>query len=417
MTSPSTSGSRRSLVDSSVVLLMVFLPPLVWWMWWCMVDRDGALAWPSLEMLHRVPWPTPLSVALYLGWFVLQAGLELLVPGTWCHGAPLADGSRLRYKLNGWRCFWLTWAVVALLVGTGLVSATVLYDQFAPLYVTMNLFAFGYSVFLYVHGRRHPDEGTSKTTGGFWHDYVMGTALNPRSGSFDHKLFCEARPGLIFWVAMALSFGAKQYALHGQLSAPMIAVCLFQFWYVADYYWHEEAILSTWDIRHENFGWMLCWGDLVWVPCCYALQALYLIKHPNPVSTWMLVPIALLQLLGYIVFRGSNLQKHRFRKDPEALIWGKKPESIATSRGTLLLVSGFWGMARHMNYLGDLMMGLAWCLVCGFDRVLPYFYVTYFTILLVHRAYRDNLHCAVKYGADWDRYCARVRWRIVPGLY
>jgi delta14-sterol reductase/lamin-B receptor len=63
------------------------------------------------------------------------------------------------------------------------------------------------------------------------------------------------------------------------------------------------------------------------------------------------------------------------------------------------------------------MMGLAWCLTTGFAHALPYFYIVYFTILLVHRERRDNAACAAKYGEDWARYCARVRWRIVPGLY
>jgi hypothetical protein len=79
------------------------------------------------------------------------------------------------------------------------------------------------------------------------------------------KLFGEARPGLIAWVVLDVSFAAKQYEIHGMVTLPMILVCAFHFWYVCDYYLHEEAILTTWDIKHENFGWMLCWGDLVWV--------------------------------------------------------------------------------------------------------------------------------------------------------
>jgi protein-S-isoprenylcysteine O-methyltransferase Ste14 len=41
----------------------------------------------------------------------------------------------------------------------------------------------------------------------------------------------------------------------------------------------------------------------------------------------------------------------------------------------------------------------------------------YFTILLVHRERRDNNFCHAKYGADWEHYCAKVRWRIIPGIY
>jgi delta14-sterol reductase len=70
-----------------------------------------------------------------------------------------------------------------------------------------------------------------------------------------------------------------------------------------------------------------------------------------------------------------------------------------------------------MNYLGDLMMGLAWCLPALFGSPLPYFYIFYFTILLVHRERRDNDMCAVRYRADWEEYRQRVPYRIVPGLY
>lgn len=40
-------------------------------------------------------------------------------------------------------------------------------------------------------------------------------------------------------------------------------------------------------------------------------------------------------------------------------------ETISTATGRQLLVSGWWGMVRHPNYLGDLIMALAWSLPCG----------------------------------------------------
>ena len=62
-------------------------------------------------------------------------------------------------------------------------------------------------------------------------------------------------------------------------------------------------------------------------------------------------------------------------------------------------------------------MALSWSLPCLFDSILPYFYPIYFAILLIHRERRDNTFCSKKYGADWARYCERVRWRIIPGIY
>lgn len=46
----------------------------------------------------------------------------------------------------------------------------------------------------------------------------------------------------------------------------------------------QEAILTTMDLMHDGFGFMLAFGDLVWVPFTYTLQAYYLVSHPNPLS-------------------------------------------------------------------------------------------------------------------------------------
>lgn len=56
-------------------------------------------------------------------------------------------------------------------------------------------------------------------------------------------------------------------------------------------------------------------------------------------------PIVLINLrtfstiwVRYLVFRGANKQKHVFKKNPEALIWGKPPKVV----GGKLLASGYW---------------------------------------------------------------------------
>lgn len=46
----------------------------------------------------------------------------------------------------------------------------------------------------------------------------------------------------------------------------------------------QEAILTTMDLMHDGFGFMLAFGDLVWVPFTYTLQAYYLVTHPNSLS-------------------------------------------------------------------------------------------------------------------------------------
>lgn len=38
------------------------------------------------------------------------------------------------------------------------------------------------------------------------------------------------------------------------------------------------------DLMHDGFGFMLAFGDLVWVPFTYSLQAHYLVGHPSPLG-------------------------------------------------------------------------------------------------------------------------------------
>src|SRR4029077_14590112 len=129
--------------------------------------------------------------------------------------------------------------------------------QFGRLLTTTNIFTYLFSFYLYWRGKHWATEH-ERITGKAVYDFWLCTALNPRVATFDLKLFCEARPGLIGWVVINLSLAAKQYELSGVIKLPMILVLFFHFWYIADYYFHEEAVLTTYDIKHENFGWMLC---------------------------------------------------------------------------------------------------------------------------------------------------------------
>ena len=412
---PTRTAVTPAKVAITVILLMT-LPLFVYFLWFCLTYNGGRLTQPSYEMIKRFPLPTVTSLAIVTGWLVLQALLQVLAPGKWVEGSPLPDRTRLKYKMNGGFAWWFSLAVLAGGAALQLYSPALLVDEFGALLTTANILTFVFCIYLYWHGT-HFATPLERPANNPIYNFWLGTALNPRIGNFDLKLFFEARPGLIAWVVLDFALAAKQFQLNGFISVPMILVCAFQFWYVADFFAHEEAILSTWDIRHENFGWMLCWGDVVWVPFTYTIQAQYLVQHAYHLPWWAAAGLVLLNTTGYAIFRGANIQKHAFRNNPNLLVWGKPAAYLRTSSGALLLTSGWWGLARHMNYFGDMLMALAWCLPCGFESPLPYFYFGYLTILLVHRERRDYDLCARRYGKDWDTYCAQVHYRIVPGIY
>lgn len=154
---------------------------------------------------------------------------------------------------------------------------------------------------------------------------------------------------------------------------------------------------------------MLVFGDYVFIPFVFSIQCHYILDYPDYPSLLFAVPIVCLYLTGYYIFRNSNSQKNQFKTDPSKDIWGKKPETI----GGKLLVSGFWGLGRHMNYTGDLIMAIAYCLPCGL-QIGGYFYAFYLFTLLTHRAFRDDTKCRQKYQGLWNEYNDKVPQVFLP---
>lgn len=205
----------------------------------------------------------------------------------------------------------------------------------------------------------------------------------------------------------------------------------------------ESAIMTQMDITTDGFGFMLAFGDLAWLPFTYSIQARYLSIHPVKLGWTGTAAIIAIQLIGYYIFRMSNLEKNTFRTNPEDPAV-KHLKYIETKSGSRLITSGWWGTARHINYFGDWLMSWAYCLPTGFagyvvhksittgEQVVSqgpnnemrgwgtpvtYFYMLYFAVLLVHRELRDEEKCRKKYGKDWDRYCEIVKSKIIPGVY
>ncbi|XP_048213549.1 delta(14)-sterol reductase LBR [Perognathus longimembris pacificus] len=400
------------------LLIMLGLPVLLFLLLSMCEQKDPSLlnfppplpAWGDL-------WEARVC-GVYLLWFLVQALFYLLPVGKVVEGTPLVDGRRLKYRLNGFHAFVLTSVVIGAAVFWGLELSWV-YSHFLQFALAATVFSVSLSVYLYVRALKAPrSELAPASSGNTVYDFFIGRELNPRIGTFDLKYFCELRPGLIGWVIVNLVMLLAEMKVQSR-PAPSLAMILvnsFQLLYVVDALWNEEALLTTMDITHDGFGFMLAFGDLVWVPFTYSLQAFYLVHHPQDLSWPAAVLTTALKLCGYVIFRCANSQKNAFRKNPTDPKLAHL-KTIHTSTGKNLLVSGWWGIVRHPNYLGDLVMALAWSLPCGFSHLLPYFYVIYFTGLLVHREARDEQHCRRKYGQAWEQYCRRVPYRLLPYVY
>jgi protein-S-isoprenylcysteine O-methyltransferase Ste14 len=103
--------------------------------------------------------------------------------------------------------------------------------------------------------------------------------------------------------------------------------------------------------------------------------------------------------------------------DPKKPIEGKPPQVVKTGRpGRDLLISGWWGRARKINYTGDILIAIAMSMPCDL-YLLAYLYPIYLTILLINRAKRDDERCREKYKECWTEYCKKVPYVMIPGIY
>jgi delta14-sterol reductase len=310
-----------------------------------------------------------------LAWFAFCVAAWYLLPGTWIKGTKLRNAKVLDYKINAWNTFILTNVVMLTMLKVyGFAPFIWIADHYLSLATSAIIFSTGMSFYLYstsFNKDRLLAEGGN--SGNIIYDWFIGRELNPRIGSFDLKSFCELRPGLIGWFILDVSLAIKQYSLLGHVTDSMVLVVLFQTYYVMDALYNEPAIFTTMDIIMDGFGFMLAFGDMVWVPFTYSLQARYLVHFPKHLGFFYTALILAVKILGFVIFRGANSQKNAFRTNPEDPSV-KHITYIETEAGTRLMTGGWWGMARHINYFGDWLMGLAWCLPTGFDTPITYFY-------------------------------------------
>ncbi|KAJ4303984.1 erg24, C-14 sterol reductase [Collariella sp. IMI 366227] len=373
------------------------------------------VGWPADGIRGLASWE---ATGWTLAYYLFSAVLHRVLPGTEVEGTELANGGRLKYKFNseGYKlrhtAFSSTLFTLAICAaGTFAQGAefplwTFMTDNYLQIMTANVLIAYALATYVYIDSfsvkpgnPQFRQLAAGGVSGNMLYDWFIGRELNPRVtlpllGEIDIKEWMEVRPGLTGWILFNCAFVAKQYRTYGYATDSIIFITIVQALYVLDGQFMEPAILTTMDITTDGFGLMLSFGDLVWPS----------IAH-----------------LKY----------------------------IETKAGTRLLISGWWGIARHINYFGDWLQAWPYCLPTGlagytilsagtaaegaikmldgrevvpgeakgWGMVFTYFYIVYFAVLLIHRDRRDDEKCSRKYGDDWKKYKGIVRSRIVPYVY
>jgi delta14-sterol reductase len=323
-----------------------------------------------------------------------------------------ATGRPLRYRLNGLRVLFATVAIYALLCLIGAMPWDFFYLHRWEM--AAGACAIGLLFTSWIVLPQAPVKG-------FFADLYLGRLANPQflGGRVDAKMFLYLA-GAVMLELNLLSFAAHHWKLYPDdpSAGVLLYTVLFSF-FVVEYLNFEEVHLYTYDIMAERVGFKLGWGCFVFYPFFYPVGLWALAARPDPhTPAPLLVFYALLFFAGWTLARGANLQKYWFKRDPTAKAFGLLDPRPISGGGKHVLAGGFWGLSRHINYLGEILMATGLTLSLGYPLAFaPWLYPLYYVVLLVPRQVDDDRRCAEKYGALWQEYCRRVPSRIIPGIY
>ncbi|KAH3764192.1 7-dehydrocholesterol reductase [Pelomyxa schiedti] len=394
----------------------VLIPPLF--------PYDGIL--PAIH--YDGPCVAPIIHAFLLaaGFLAFEAVLLVILPGSIFEGPVTSTGYTPKYKSNGFAAFCVT-MITYLVLGPWLriISPTLLYDNWGPLLFVVNVSALVLCTVLYFKGRYSPTTPDFSTTASPVFDFYSGVELYPKLFGFDMKHLIICRFGMMLWVMASVSFLFTQLEYEGTVHNSILVSAGIQAAYIGKFFFWEKWYLCCMDIQHDHFGYMLCWGTMVWMPWVHSLQTLFLVKHTIDLPDKLAAAIFCVGFIATWVNYFADTQRHWVRQNPETKIWGKKPQLICArylsddgkGHTSILLASGWWGVSRHFHYLPDLVNTFSLTLPCLFTRLLPWVHFLYLLILLLHRTSRQDARCSAKYGKYWELYCKQVPYKLIPYIF
>ena len=344
---------------------------------------------------------------------------QLILPGRWVPGYVInpETGEPRKYRLNGLLVFAVALIVWALEL-TGMPR-----DWFyrSSIYAVAGGTVFT-TIFTIIAVFSQPQGKIKNPLLALWDGRAQEMSFfNDR---FDVKMYFYVVGGTML-ALNALSGAAYNYEFFGENYNPGVFLyAAFYTFYILDYFIFERVQLYTYDLIHERLGFKMFWGGLVVYGWLFILPLWGMAAYPSPgfSSVWTyvwLIGTPALFLFGWGISRGANMQKYTFKRWPDRKFLGLIEPEYIQAGDRKILCSGFWGAARHFNYLGEGFLGLSIALAFGyFTNLWAWTYFIFVVTFFTFRQHFDDAYCAEKYGAEkWAEYQARVKYRIFPGIY
>ncbi|XP_073980613.1 uncharacterized protein isoform X2 [Rhodnius prolixus] len=353
-------------------------------------------------------------IAVILTW----AYLWMILAREEIKGATSADGYIQSYKGNAVTYYLIT--VLTYLCAQWMwpnLSSTI-FDNMPNILGTLSITAFALNFYLYFSS----NEGAGLP---ILYLFFIGRQIHPKVLGVDFKQLIICRVAMMIWQIQVFAFFFAALDKRS-FDVPTLVTCLLQTAYLFKSFIYETAYFHSIDFTLDRAGYYLIWGSLVWLPCLYPFNSYFLVNHPPVISNKNAILILIFGIISITATLMIDLEKARFRRtNGNTLIWNKKPtyivakytDNTGTEKTSLLLASGGWGLARHLNYTLELLSALSWSLPAHGLGITGYIFIMFVNVLLFHRIFRDESKCKAKYGKYWEEYCKKVPYRLLPYVF
>ena len=242
--------------------------------------------------------------------------LHILIPARRRTGYVKSEltGKVLKYRTNG-RFVLLASILVWFALGYfKVVAYTWLYD--IRWWGLIGAVAIGLAFTIYIV-LRYPSTGKP-----FFADLWFGRSkdVQIRDGFLDAKVWFYL-VGAVLLQLNVLSCAAFQLEHVKSVNPGFLLGCAMLTWFCFEYLIFERVHLWTYDFLAERVGFKLGFGCLAFYPYFYCVPLWFTAALPDPgLPVWLSVLFGVLFLCGWVLTRGSNMQKYLFKTAPGAQV-------------------------------------------------------------------------------------------------
>lgn len=396
----------------SPLLLMTTTPLCIMAMW----DIDNMYNYMPGNMYS---WGMTLLFIIFQYYLLIISDVDI--------DGPLTTNNDMgKYKGHGIQSYLFTMCLYVYMCVRDYIDPIRVFDNLGYFFSTFIILGYMITTFLYMKANYYPNSIDNKKSGYVLFDYYWGIELHPRILGIDIKQLTNCRFAMMLWPILLITYMFKQYDNLGYITNSLMCNCILQLIYITKFFYWEDGYFKTIDVMVDKAGFYICWGCVAFLPLFYTSHSLYLVYHPINLNETTLYLIYVFGLSSIFLNYYVDYERKIFReRKGDIKTFGRQAKYITAryldnyklSKTSILLTSGFWGMARHVNYFFEILSALCWSLPALFDSVYPYYYVIFLTILLIHREMRDDQRCSEKYNKFWDEYKKRVPYRIIKYIY